>query len=66
MSLEKTAIEDRLHAAGYKTERIGGEVNVHDPVYQSVMDSNELVLTGWQLKEIRSMSEAWLFVDERN
>ena len=39
MSREACIIEDRLHAAGYKTERIGGEVNAYDPVYRSVASS---------------------------
>lgn len=65
MSREACIIEDRLHSAGYKTERIGGEVNVYDPVYQSVAGSNQLVLTNWKLLEIRSVSAAWAFIEER-
>ncbi|HEJ4407908.1 TPA: hypothetical protein SL557_000187 [Pseudomonas aeruginosa] len=65
MSREACQIEDRLHSAGYKTERIGGEVNVYDPVYQSVSGSNQLVLTNWKLKEIRSVRDAWAFIQER-
>ncbi len=65
MSREACQIEDLLHSAGYKTERIGGEVNVYDPVYKSVSGSNQLVLTNWKLKEIRSISQAWAFIEER-
>jgi len=65
MSREACNIEDRLHSAGYKTERIGGEVNVYDPVYQSVAGSSQLVLTNWNLKEIRSIRAAWAFIQER-
>ena len=65
MSREACQIEDRLHTASYKTERIGGEINVYDPVYQSVSGSNQLVLTNWKLKEIRSISQAWAFIEER-
>lgn len=65
MSSEACIIENRLHSAGYKTERIGGEVNVFDPVYRSVVGSNQLVLTDWKLREIRSISEAWAFIQER-
>jgi len=65
MSLEACTIEDRLHSAGYRTERTGGEVNVYDPVYRSVAGSNQLILSHWNLKEIRSVSEAWAFIEER-
>lgn len=65
MSLENTAIEDRLHSAGYKTERIGDVVNVHDPVRSTVPGSSELVVTGWKLREIRTISHAWAFIEER-
>lgn len=65
MSREACSIEDRLHSAGYKTERIGGEVNVYDPVYRSVAGSSQLVLTNWNLKEIRSIRAAWAFIQER-
>lgn len=62
---EQTAIEDRLHRAGYKTERVGDVVNVHDPIHSAVPVSNTLILTGWKLKEIRSSNEAWAFIEER-
>lgn len=65
MSLENTAIEDRLHSAGYKTERVGDVVNVHDPVHSAVAGSSELVVTGWRLREIRSIGQAWVFIEER-
>lgn len=65
MCREACAIEDRLHSAGYKTERNGGIVNALDPVYQSVAGSNQLVLTNWKLMEIRSISQAWAFIEER-
>jgi len=65
MSLESAAIEDRLHSAGYKTERIGGVVNVHDPIHSVVVGSSELVVTGWRLKEIRTIGQAWAFIEER-
>lgn len=66
MSLENTAIEERLDSAGYKTERMGGVVNVHDPVHGAVAGSPVLVITGWRLKEIRSIGPAWAFIEERN
>lgn len=65
MSLENTAIADRLHSAGYKTERIGDVVNVHDPIHSAVVGSSELVITGWRLREIRSIGQAWAFIEER-
>ncbi len=64
MSLENCAIEDRLHSAGYKTERIGGVVNVHDPIHSVI--GQEAVVTGWKLKEIRSIGHAWSFIEERS
>lgn len=66
MSLENCAIEDRLHSAGYKTERIGGVVNVHDPIHSAVVGSSELVVTGWRIKEIRTIGQAWAFIEERS
>lgn len=66
MSLENTAIEDRLHSAGYKTERIGDVVNVHDPIHSAVAGSSELIITGWRLKEIRTISQAWAFIEARS
>ncbi|MBA1280446.1 hypothetical protein [Stutzerimonas stutzeri] len=65
MNREASIIEDRLHSAGYRTERFGGEVSVFDPVYQSVAGSSQLVLTNWNLKEIRSIRAAWAFIQER-
>ncbi len=65
MSLENTSIEDRLHSAGYQTERIGGVVNVHDPIHSSVAGSSALVVTGWKLREIRTIGQAWSFIEER-
>ena len=64
MSLELTAIEDRLHSAGYKTERIGDVVNVHDPVHSLI--NGQAVITGWELKEIRTTSQAWAFIEDRS
>lgn len=63
MSLELTAIEDRLHSAGYKTERIGDVVNVHDPVHS--LRNGEAIVTGWRLKEIRTIGQAWVFIEAR-
>lgn len=65
MCLMNTAIEDRLHSAGYKTERIGGIVNVHVPIHSAVGGSNMLVVTSWKLQEIRSIGQAWAFIEER-
>lgn len=65
MSLENTAIEDRLHSAGYKTERFGDVVNVHDPIHSAVAGSPTLVITGWRLREIRTIAQAWSFIEER-
>lgn len=59
-------IEDRLHAAGYKTERNGGIVNVHDPVHQSLPGSAMLTISHFNLVEIRSMRDAWSFIDARS
>ncbi|MCC8345194.1 hypothetical protein LNN35_20745 [Pseudomonas stutzeri] len=66
MSRENITIEDRLHAAGYKTERIGDVVNVHDPIKQVVVGSPRLVTTGWRLAEIRNCAQAWAFIEERS
>ncbi len=66
MSRDNVAIEDRLHSAGYKTERIGDVVNVHDPIHGAISGSNELVITGWRLKEIRTIGEAWSFIEARS
>lgn len=65
MCREAIAIEDRLHSAGYKTERIGGVVNVRDPIHSVVSGSSELVITGWRLKEIRTIGQAWAFIEDR-
>ncbi|MFA7606995.1 MAG: hypothetical protein WCY08_10470 [Rhodocyclaceae bacterium] len=61
-----TAIEYRLHSAGYKTERIGDVMNVHDPAHSVACGSSDLVMTGWRLEEIRSIDQAWAFIEERN
>ena len=66
MSRENITIEDRLHAAGYKTERIGDVVNVHDPIHQAISGSSQLATTGWRLVEIRSCAQAWAFIGERS
>lgn len=63
MSFENVLIEDRLHSVGYKTERIGGEVNALDPIYSVI--GRETVITGWKLVEIRTISQAWSFIEER-
>jgi len=65
MSQLAVQIEDRLHSAGYKTERVGGEVQVFDPVYKSLPGSSELVLDHHTLVEVRSLSQAWDFIQER-
>lgn len=65
MSQLAMQIEDRLHSAGYKTERVGGEVQVFDPVYKSLPGSSELVLDHYKLVEVRSLSQAWAFIQER-
>ena len=61
MSILSVSIEDRLHSAGYKTERIGGEVRVYDPVYSLI--GSEVLVVGWDLKEIRSVVEAFDFIE---
>lgn len=63
MSGELTAIEDRLHSAGFKTERIGDVVNVHDPVHSVI--GKEVVVTSWKLREIRTIGQAWAFIEDR-
>lgn len=65
MSQRAMQIEDRLHSAGYRTERIGGEVNVFDPVYRSVPGSSEPMLDHHNLVEIRTISQAWAFIEDR-
>jgi hypothetical protein len=65
MSQLAVQIENRLHSAGYKTERIGGEVQAFDPVYKSLPGSSELVLDHHKLVEVRSLSQAWAFIEER-
>lgn len=65
MSRRAIAIEDRLHSAGYQTTRSGGEVQVFDPVHQAVAGSKELVLSHHRLVEIRTLEQAWAFIDER-
>lgn len=61
---ENITIEDRLHSAGYKTERIGGVVVVHDPVYRAC--GKDLILDSWNLVEIRSIKAAWNFIEARS
>jgi hypothetical protein len=65
MCQSNVQIEDRLHSAGYKTERTGGIVSVYDPVHQSFPGSSALVVTHFNLKEIRSTRDAWSFIDAR-
>lgn len=65
-SLDNANIEDRLHSAGYKTERIGGVVNVHDPVHSALPGSPNLVVTGCKLQEIRTIGQAWAFIEARS
>ncbi|ELQ8316848.1 hypothetical protein R2571_005734 [Pseudomonas aeruginosa] len=65
MSLQNTAIEDRLHAAGYKTERIGDVVNAHDPVHSAIPGTNQLEISHWKLVEVRTPAEAWAFIEAR-
>ncbi|WP_270792908.1 MULTISPECIES: hypothetical protein [unclassified Aeromonas] len=60
MSRLSIAIEDLLHSAGYKTERMGGEVNVYIPVFRTIC--NEPILDCWDVKEIRSVKEAFDFI----
>jgi hypothetical protein len=64
MSLENTAIEDRLHDAGYKTERVGDVVNVFDPIHSVV--GKDAVITGWTLREVRDMRQALAFIEAGN
>ncbi len=61
---ENIAIEDRLHAKGYKTERTGDIVVVYDPVHKIV--GNNLVLDHYKLEHIRTMQDAWKFIDARS
>lgn len=65
MCRENIHIEDRLHSAGYKTERIGGVVNVSDPVHASVCGSKNLEFSHSVLREIRTTRDAWKFIQER-
>lgn len=66
-SRERIAIEDRLHAAGYQTQRsISGSVNVRDPVFRSMPGSSELVLCHWKLVEVSTIREAWAFIEARS
>ena len=64
MSKENITIEDRLHSAGYKTERIGNIVNVQDPIHSLI--GGEAVITSWKLVEIRTIDQAWSFIEERS
>lgn len=65
MSQLNIQIEDRLHAAGYRTERIAGVVNVFDPVHASIPGSSVLVVTHWDLNKICSMAQARAFIEPR-
>lgn len=65
MSQLAVQIEDRLHSAGYKTERVGGEVQVFDPVHRLVAGSSMPIIDHYNLVEIRSLSQAWTFIQER-
>ena len=64
MSQIAVTIEDRLHSAGYKTQRVGGEVQVFDPVHKSAAGRG-LVFSHFNLVEIRSIGAAWAFIEER-
>ncbi|WP_083460637.1 hypothetical protein [Gulbenkiania mobilis] len=66
MSQHAVMIENRLHSAGYKTQRIGGEVQVFDPVYRSVAGLSGLVLSHHEMVEVRSIHAAWAFIEERS
>lgn len=65
MSQLAVQIEDRLHSAGYKTQREGGEVLVLDPVYKSLPGSSDLLLDHHKLVEVRSLQQAWAFIESR-
>jgi hypothetical protein len=60
---DNIVIEDRLHAAGYKTERCGDIVRVYDPVHTVI--GREAVITSWNLEEIRTIQQAWAFIEAR-
>lgn len=66
MSQLNVQIEDRLRTAGYKTERSGDVVQVHDPVHASLPGKKTLVLSHHVLREIRTMPQAWKFIEERD
>ncbi|MDD2749141.1 MAG: hypothetical protein PHX24_03560 [Acidithiobacillus sp.] len=61
---ENILIEDRLHSANYQTERRGGIVLVHDPVHTLI--GREAVIKEWRLVEIRTILEAWAFIEARS
>ena len=63
---EKMRIELYLWRHGYKTERVNGLINVHDPVHESVSNNNLLVISGYNLKAIKTMQQAARFVNERD
>lgn len=65
MSQDNVQIEDRLHSAGYKTVRDCGIVQVFDLVHPSVAGSKGLVLSAHALKEIRTIEDAWAFIESR-
>lgn len=56
-------IEDRLRSAGYQTQRDAGEVQVFDPVFR--VSGTELILDHYKLVEIRSLEQAWSFIEGR-
>lgn len=65
MSILNIQIEDKLKAAGYKTDRVGDVVRVYDPVHRSVAGSSELIIDHYKLVEIRSTLAAWKFIEAR-
>lgn len=64
MSQLAVQIEDRLHSAGFSTQRNGGEVQVLDPAFRAV--GAGLILDSYRLVEVRSLSAAWAFIEERD
>lgn len=63
MSRLCVAIEDILHAAGYRTERAGGEVNAFIPVHRTV--GSEVIVDSWTPIEVRSVNEAFALIDSK-
>ena len=66
MSQQAVMIENCLHSAGYKTQRICGEVQVFDPVYRSVAGLRDLILSQHEMVEVRSIHAALAFIEERS